>query len=337
MRQILLFLECVISVVIMDAQINIHRSDTIPTKKVEIARYDSTDVEIWNRPERFIGKKVITFQKGSPIFVKDYREFGGQKVLNVPLFTYFEILGIERQEVKMRNTESGEICYYLHTGDGVKPIMAVGYIEKIMRNYMNSLWYLDEKDGLYEVTDIWLAEGGIKYKIKSLDNEEECELKTLYGCQSIQPFYRYLDKFKEDKWVLDSDFHIGIVERIEVQKGQPYLVFKDNSQTLYRFYLHTPIKPNDHFPDGLYYGNLPQYKEDDHKKYLQQFGKIYWVNILNGTVCLKMTQEMVRLAYGNPQEVFSQTDPEGVIDIWKYSNKSITFVNGKVTKITDFN
>lgn len=335
MRKILFVIVSVISGMIMNAQINIHKSDTIPTKKMEIARYDSTDVEIWHKPERFIGQKVITFQKGSPIFVKDYQKIGGQRVLNVPLFTYFEIVGIERQEVKMKNIETGEICYYFHTGDGVKPIMAVGYIEKMMRNYMNSLWCVDDSDGLFKVIDIWLAEGGIKYKIKSLENEEECELKTLYGCKPIEPFYRYIDKFKEGRWVLDGDFHIGTVDKIEVQKGQPYLVFKDDTQALHKFFLQSPITPNDYFPDGLYYGNLPRFREEDHKKYLKQFGKIYWVNILSGTVCLKMTQEMVRLAYGDPQKVFSQEDKAGVIDIWTYSNKHITFVNGKVSAVTD--
>lgn len=337
MRKILFVIVCVISGMIMNAQINIHRSDTIPTKEEEIARYDSTDVDIWHKPERFIGQKVITFQKGSPIFIKDYREIGGQRVLNVPLFTYFEIVGIERQEVKMKNIETGEICYYFHTGDGVKPIMAVGYIERIMRNYMNSLWCIDDKDGLYKIIDIWLAEGGMRYKLSSLDHEDEFELKTLYGCKSIEPFYEYIEKYKEERWILDGDFHIGSVDRIEVRKGQPHLVFKDDSQTYHSFYLHNPIKPNEYFPDGLHYGNLPKYKEVDHKKYLKQFGKIYWVNILNGTVCLNMTQEMVRLAYGNPPEVFTEKDSSGIIDIWKYANKHITFINGKVTHITDFN
>lgn len=336
MRKLLIVSLFAIIGIVLNAQINIHRSDTIPKKESIVLQYDSTDVDIWMDPERYIGQKMIYYQKGSPLYVKDYRELGGQKILNIPLFTYFEFLGNNRQEVKLRNIETGEICYYYHTGNGIKPIMAVGYIEKITRLQMNSLWCIEKRDGVFKVVDMWLAEGGIKYRLKSLYDGSEIELKTLYGCNAFSPYLRYVDKFKGERWILDNDFHIGTVDSIEVRNGQPYLIFRDDKGNSYDYYLTQPREPNMYFPDGLHYGNLPMYCEADHKKYLKKFGKIYWVNIVGGIVSLGMTPEMVRMAYGDPDKIISMTDSSTGMTQWQYTSKILTFVNGKVKDIIDF-
>lgn len=336
MKKLLLVSLFAVIGIVLNAQINIHRSDTILMKESVTLPYDSTDVDIWINPERYIGQKMIYFQKGSPFYVKDYREFDGKKILQFPMFTYFEFMGNNRQEVKLKNIETGEICYYFHTGDGVKPIMAVGYIEKITRSQMNSQWCIDDHNGLFKVVDMWLAEGGIKYKLKSLSDGEEIELGTLYGCRSIKPYLQYVDKFKDEKWVLDSDFHIGIVDSVEVRKGQPYLIFRDDVGNSYDFYLTEPREPSDYFPDGLYFGNLPKFCEADHKKYLKKYGRINWVNIVGGIVSLGMTPEMVKMAYGDPEKIISMTDLSMGMTQWRYANKTVTFVNGKVKDIIDF-
>lgn len=48
-----------------------------------------------------------------------------------------------------------------------------------------------------------------------------------------------------------------------------------------------------------------------------------------------MTPEMVKMAYGDPEKIISMTDLSMGMTQWHYTNKTVTFVNGKVKDIID--
>ena len=58
--------------------------------------------------------------------------------------------------------------------------------------------------------------------------------------------------------------------------------------------------------------------------------------ILAGSVRLGMTQEMVRLAIGEPTRVTSTVSVLGTLDSWWYGNTDalLTFTNGRLTIVT---
>ena len=333
MRKILtIAFVCLIGLTVT-AQIKIHRSDTLQALNVKVARYDSTDLSNF-QTERFIGQRVITYQRnGSPLYVKDPTGFDGKRVIDVPLFTYFEYLGYNKQEVTLRNEATGEICYYYHTGDGIKPVMAIGYIEKVTRDRLNSLWFVKDRDGVYQVVDVWLKEGGIAQKLQCKDNGDEFDCSSLIGCTRLDPFLKYIEAFKGKSMLLNSAFEQGAVSSIEVRKGKPYLIFLSQSGKKYSYNLMPPKEC--YGENGLYMGNLPRFTAEDHARNIKKYGKINWVNIVDGVIKLGMTQEMVRLAYGDPDKIISVYDTTGNAVNWDYGSKLILFINGKVKQITD--
>lgn len=330
---IYLYLTWIVPSLSVEAQVKIKYNTQEPQQQ-EMVKYDSTDISLI-RPEKYINQKVIYYQKTSPLYTKDYRSFGGKKDYEAPLFTYFTVTQINRQEVELKRCDNNDICYYTHFGDGVKPIMAVGYYEKYVRAFKNSLWCIDGYDGVFEIVDIWLQEGGIVQLLQS--DTTKIELKTMYKQKMYKPYLEVLNKFKGKKWVVNSDLTVAAVDTITVKKGKPYLMFKsecgDDSYDSYDFcidYLQEDLTNN------LDILGLPKYTQEEQNMYIKQYGKINWVNILGSTVTIGMNEDMVLLALGKPDSITSQTDATGNYSIWHYSNKRILFYNGKVDSITSY-
>lgn len=317
-----------------EAQIKIKETATKPQQETTM-KYDSTDVSM-TYPERYINQRVIYYQKTALLYTKDYRSFGGQKEYEAPLFTYFTINSIKRNEVELKREDNGDICYYYHHGDGVKPIMAVGYYENYVRIMQGSLWCVDEYDGVFEIVDIWLREGGISQTLQSTTSDTtRFELKTMYGQKSYNRFLEYLDKFKGQKWVLDSDMTCGTVDTIIVKKGTPYITFNADNGKTYDYYIDYS---KEDFTKIFNVLGLPKYTITDQERYIKKFGKHNWMNILSGTVKVGMTAEMVLICWGAPTNNVNITDQLGDYDtwIWEHLNKRVMFVNGKVHTITSY-
>lgn len=71
------------------AQVKVIPSDTLPLERKPVYQYDSTDISTIH-PEKYIGQKVILYQN------KGVLRYGwDNKTYDAPLFTYFEITGIQ--------------------------------------------------------------------------------------------------------------------------------------------------------------------------------------------------------------------------------------------------
>ncbi len=323
----------IIQALTVEAQIKIKHTTQEPQQK-EVVKYDSTDISLI-KPERYINQKVIYYQKTASLYTKDYNSFGGKKNYDAPLFTYFIITQINRQEVKLKRCDNNEICYYTHFGDGVKPVMAVGYYENYVRNFKNTLWCIEGCDGVFEIVDIWLQEGGINQLLQSRTDTTKLELKTMYKQRSYKPYLELLNKYKGKKWVINTDLICGNADTITVKKGVPYLTFRADDGNSYDFYIDYSQSDliNNHKLLGL-----PQYTQEEQNMYIKRFGKINWVNILSATVKVGMTTEMVLLALGEPTNITAQTDNTGNYSTWHWEHlrKNILFYNGKVHTVTTY-
>ena len=317
----------------VEAQIKIKHTEPEPQQE-EVMKYDSTDVSM-TFPERYINQRVIYYQTTALLYTKDYSSFGGKKTYEAPLFTYFTISKIKNYEVELKREDNGDICYYYHHGDGVKPIMAVGYYENYVRKMQGSLWCINDYDGVFEIVDIWLQEGGISQTLQSKSDTTKLELKTMYKQKSYDRFLGYLDKFKGEKWVLDSDMVCGSVDTIVVKKGIPYITFKADNGKLYDYYINYSKEDFAKIFDVL---GLPKYTQREQDAYIKKFGKYYWKNILARSIVVGMTAEMVLLCLGTPTNNINITDPIGDYDTWswRHLDKSVMFVNGKVHTITSY-
>lgn len=324
-----LYLTWIVSVSSVEAQVKI-KHNTQELQQQEAVKYDSTDISLI-RPEKYINQKVIYYQKTSPLYTKDYRSLGGKKNYEAPLFTYFIVTQINRQEVELKRCDNNEICFYAHFGDGIKPVMAVGYYEKYIKTFKNSLWCIDGYDGVFEIVDIWLQEGGIVQLLQS--DTTRIELKTMYKQKRYKPYLELLNKFKGKKWAINSDLICANADTIIVKKGVPYMTFKSDNGSIYDYYIDYSQEDLTNNLDIL---GLPKYTQEEQNMYIKQYGKINWVNILGSTVTIGMNEDMVLLALGKPDSITSQTDATGNYSIWHYSNKRILFHNGKVDSITSY-
>lgn len=74
--------------------------------------------------------------------------------------------------------------------------------------------------------------------------------------------------------------------------------------------------------------NRWMYSLEAHKKYIKRFGEETWKDILGKTVRIGFTEEMVRLALGDPKSInYSSSGDQWVYSLYGY----IYFENGKVT------
>lgn len=316
-----------------EAQIKIKPLITEPHQK-EIARYDSTDISLIC-PEKYINQKVIYYQETALLYTKDYKSMGGQKEYQAPLFTYFIITDIKGQEVELKRIDNNDICYYTHFGDGVKPIMAIGYYEKYVNQMQSSLWCIDNYDGVFEIVDIWLRNGGITQTLQKKNDTVRIELNTMYKQKPYKPYLEYLNKFKGKKWVLDSDMTCGLADTLMVKKGTPYILFKSDSGKTFEYYIDYSKQD---FSNNFNSLGLPHYTQEEQERYLKKYGKINWINILNRSIKKGMTKEMVLLSLGIPTDNVNITDPVGDYDTWNWEHFGIKvmFINGKAHTITEY-
>ena len=73
--------------------------------------------------------------------------------------------------------------------------------------------------------------------------------------------------------------------------------------------------------------NSPKYR-----RLVKIYGKDKTIKLINGEVWKGMSHGMVVESIGQPSEQKSVNSPKGLIETWKYSNKTITFLNGSVDK-----
>lgn len=314
-------LPCIVS-----AQVKIIHEDTIPTEKEAVYKYDSTDISDL-RPERYIGQKVILYQnKGVLQYDWDNKSY------KAPLFTYFEITKFTRpQTFEMKRCDNGDICHFVFFGDGVKPVMAVGYIEYITKIRNKSKWIIERKDGVWEITDTWLGEGGLRHKLNLIGDTVSTTLQTLWSAKEYNHYLDVMDKYRNKEWVIDENNTYGQVDTIKVVKGTPFLIFKDYKGNLYSF---------DMDRDGgdrhyISIGDLPFFTKSDGVKYSHKFGLVRWKQILSGHVRIGFTKEMVALAIGYPDNTNSITNAYNNTNIWNYGTglETIIFTNGRVSEI----
>lgn len=318
----------------LNAQIKIKHSDSNIQNDEKVERYDSTDISIY-QPNKYIGQKVILYQNPGALYTKDYRAFDGKKTYKAPLFTYFEVVGFKPpQEFELKRLDNNDICFFTHFGDGVKPVMAVGYYEDYTQKFMNSSWCIAEMDGVFEVVDIWLRDGGISQRLQSVSYEmESIELNTLWGHKKYDNYIKYISNYKNEDWILDVDLTYGSVDTIEVKKGIPYLVFKSKNNNKYYFDIDKSIES--HMEHSLLIGLLPFFTKETSDFNLKKFGSKRWREILNNDVSIGMSKEMVLLSIGKPMDTKRITDSSGVAESWYYHSKNIFFVNNIVKSITD--
>lgn len=335
MRKILLCLIGMIMIATLPVPSKAQIKTSIQNQELKkIVEYDSTDISIIC-PEKYINQEVIYYQKTALLYTKDYGSLGGQKEYKAPLFTCFIITNIKGQQVELKRVDNNDICYYTHFGDGVKPVMAIGYYERYVNQMKGSLWCINDYDGIFQIVDIWLRSGGITQTLQKQGDTLKIELNTMYRQKPFKQYLDYLNKFKGKKWVLDSDMTCGEVDTLVVRKGIPYIIFKSDNGKSFEYYIDYSIQD---FTDNFNVLGLPHYTQEEQERYIRKYGKINWINILNRSVVKGMTKEMVLLSLGIPTDNVNITDPIGNYDTWHWEHLGIEvmFVNGKVHTITEY-
>lgn len=317
---LLLMTPCMIT-----AQVKVIPSDTLPLERKPVYQYDSTDISTIH-PEKYIGQKVILYQN------KGVLRYGwDNKTYDAPLFTYFEITGFKApQTFQMKRCDNGDECSFDFFGSGVKPVMAVGYYESIAKARDKSRWIIKGKDGVWQIVDTWLGEGGIRHKLELVGDTLSISLQTLWGQKSYAHYVDMMDRYRNDEWVVDENNSYGRVDTIKVINGTPYLVFKDGRNKTYTFDMSRA--------QGRHYisiGDLPFFTKSDGVKYAHKYGITRWKQILSGDVKIGFTKEMVALSIGYPNQSASKTNAYDDMDIWEYGTglETIVFKNGKVCEI----
>lgn len=317
------------------AQIKIKRGETVSPKE-QPRSYDSTDVST-TYPERYIGQKVIYYQNTARFFTKHHPTFDGTKTYDLPLFTYLEIVEFNPpQEFKLKRLDNGDTMYYLHFGDGNKPIMAVGYYEKYSRMMMGTEWAIEGKDGIYQIVDIWLREGGISQKLRLKNDTTEIELATTCGLKPLSKYESYIEKYKDGEWIVDRNLSVGKLKSVEVIGGYPKMVFVSNSGKEFYFDLEKSMQSACN--NGLGIEIAPNFTKQQSDEYIRKFGIKRWKEILYSEVEIGMTQEMVLLSMGfPPNREIKMTDSSGNAVQWSFANSmDVLFVNGRVKHITHY-
>jgi hypothetical protein len=99
----------------------------------------------------------------------------------------------------------------------------------------------------------------------------------------------------------------------------------------YKLYLVLETKSGQRFMFPAYarsIGGLSRiFTKDEATKYKESFGEKYWKAILEETVVVGMSEEMVLLSWGTPKKVNRTSSG----DQWVYSDNYIYFENGKMT------
>ncbi|MCM1225712.1 MAG: hypothetical protein NC548_65845 [Lachnospiraceae bacterium] len=309
------------------AQVDIRAKE--PTKKEQaILVADSTDIDKMHG-ERYVGERVILYQK--PEILYTYSGFD-KKRYNVPLFTYFDVVGFKApQEFKLRNVETGDECYFMHFGMGVKPVMTVKRYQYYKNHNLGSEWCIENRDGVWRIVDIWLEEGSIAQRLQCIGDTTTIEQRTMWSDKRYTPYLEYIDKFKGKEWVVDENNIYGVVDTISVRKGKPYLLFKDKENKEYAFDIdHSSMSS---MPHGLSIGLLPTFTKDDAQKYIRKFGLKCWKDILGATPKVGMTEEILYLTIGTPLKTQVVESQRGVTLILYYLTEAITLHNGLVKEI----
>lgn len=336
MKQVLMML-CMIVLTVGNAIAQIKTVKADSTESRYDLKYDSTDISLIN-PQIFIGQRAIYFgSKYSGLHTKRYSGFRErQEGYKPPVFTYFDVIDFEPpQTFKLKRVDNGDICYYTHFGDGIKPIMLVPYFEKHKVRVLDTEWVINDRDSIWIISDVYIKENdGIDYIATMKNDTTHITVKTLYGCKGMGRYYKLLDTYSKEEWVVDVDNSYGTFERIKIVKGEPYFIFKSTKGKSYSF---NADKWDDlTYNNGLIIGKLPLFKKSDAIINIKKFGLVRWKQILNADVKIGMTKEMVLLSIGQPNQTTTDTSVTSITDIWDYGYMNVHFRNGKVFSITEF-
>ncbi len=137
------------------------------------------------------------------------------------------------------------------------------------------------------------------------------ENETLYLYKEVQNLYIKAKYYGKDGWVS----YLNLKSSPEIEE----LMNKTNSAQKAKPKSTTTIRTVD--------TNSPKYK-----RLVKIYGKDKTIKLMNGELWKGMSHGMVIESLGQPSERKSVNSPKGLIETWKYSNKTVTFLNGSVDK-----
>ena len=138
------------------------------------------------------------------------------------------------------------------------------------------------------------------------------ENETLYLYEEVQNLYIKAKYYGKDGWVS----YLNLKTSPEIEE----LMNKTNSSNKSKVTKSTTtIRTVD--------TNSPKYK-----RLVKIYGKDKTIKLMNGEIWKGMSHGMVVESLGQPSEQKSVNSPKGLIETWKYQNKTITFLNGSVDK-----
>jgi len=138
------------------------------------------------------------------------------------------------------------------------------------------------------------------------------ENETLYLYKEVQNLYIKAKYYGKDGWVS----YLNLKSSPEIED----LMNKTNTSNKKQAgKSNTVIRTVD--------TNSPKYK-----RLVKIYGKDKTIKLMNGEIWKGMSHGMVIESIGQPSEQKSVNSPKGLIETWKYQNKTITFLNGSVDK-----
>jgi len=139
------------------------------------------------------------------------------------------------------------------------------------------------------------------------------ENETLYLYKEVQNLYIKAKYYGKDGWV--SYLNLKTSPEIEDLMNSTNSTQKQNTTT----HSVTTVRTVD--------TNSPKYK-----RLVKIYGRDKTIKLMNGELWKGMSHGMVIESLGQPSEQKSVNSPKGLIETWKYSNKTVTFLNGSVSK-----
>jgi len=137
------------------------------------------------------------------------------------------------------------------------------------------------------------------------------ENETLYLYKEVQNLYIKAKYYGKDGWVS----YLNLKTSPEIED----LMNNTNSTQKKKPTTTTTVRTVD--------TNSPKYK-----RLVKIYGKDKTIKLMNGEVWKGMSHGMVIESLGQPSEQKSTNSPKGLIETWKYPNKTVTFLNGSVDK-----